>query len=147
MVLIILFRLPSTNFKLISNRLYYMHRASKIRNLGTHFFMHQITCLHTWLCISHFKHLKWLFMHECALMCTSPSTYYKDKVNVRSVPLSINPEPSLGIQTLFHKERNNRQVSCLPRTNQPDNFPSTMFESNEYGHSFPVFVGLRQQGS
>ena len=69
--------------------------------------------------------------------------YYKDKVNVRSISLTINPEPSLGIQTLFHKERNNRQVSCLPRTNQPDNFLSTMFQSNEYVWSFPAFVGLR----
>ena len=78
-------------------------------------------------------------------MCTSPCTYYKDKVNVRSIALTTNPESSLGIQTLFHKERNNRQVSCLPRTNQPDNFLSTMFESNEYGRLFPVFVGLRRE--
>ena len=120
--------------------------ASKISNLGTRFFVHLITCLCSGSCISHFVHLKQLFVHECTLTCTSPCTYYKDNVNIRSIPLTVNPEPSLGIQTLFHKERNNRQVSCLPRTNQPDNFPSTMFESNEYGRSFPVFVGLRQRG-
>ena len=59
---------------------------------------------------------------------------------------TINPEPSLGIQALFYKGRNNRQVSCLPRTKKPDNFLSTMFGSNEHGQSFPVFVGLRQRG-
>ena len=91
-------------------------------------------------------HLKQSFMPECTLTCISPCTYYKDKANVRSIPLTINLEPSLGIQTLFYRERNNRQVSCLPRTKQPDNFLSTMFESNEHGRSFPVFVGLRQRG-
>ena len=41
-------------------------------------------------------------------------------------------------RSLFHS-----QVSCLPRTKQPDNFLSTVFESNEHGTSFPVFAGLR----
>ena len=85
-------------------------------------------------------------MHACMLTWTSPCTHNKDMVNLRSIPLTINPEPSLGIQTSFHRERNNTQVSCLPRTKQPDNFPPTMFESNEHDRSFPVFVGLRQQG-
>ena len=66
------------------------------------------------------------------------------KVNLRSIPLTINPEPNLGIQTIFHRERNNRQVSCLPRTKQPGKFPSTVFDSSEHGRSFPVFAGLRQ---
>ena len=83
-------------------------------------------------------------MHEYTLTCISPCTYYKDKVNVRSIPLTINPEPSLAIQTLFYRERNNRWGSCLPRMKQPDNVLSTMFESNEHGRLFPVFVGLRQ---
>ena len=91
------------------------------------------------------SHAPEIVMHECMLMCTLPCTYCKDKVKVRSISLTINPEPSLGIQTLFCRERNNRQVPCLPRTKQPDNFPSTMFEGNEHGWSFPVFVGLRQQ--
>ena len=52
-----------------------------------------------------------------------------------------NPEPSLGIRTAFYRERNNRRVSCLPRTKQLDNFLSTVFDSNEHGQSFPVFVG------
>ena len=120
-------------------------RASKIRNLGTRIFVHLITCLRTRSCTLHFVLLKQSFVHACT-SCTSPCTYYKDKVNVRSIPLTINPEPSLGIQTLFYRERNNRQVSCLPRTKQPDNFLSTMFESNEHGRLFPVFVGLRQRG-
>ena len=118
----------------------------KIRNLGTRFFVHLITCLRTRSCTSHFVHLKQSFMHECTLTCISPCTYYKDKVNVKSIPLTINPEPSLDIQTLFYGKRNNRQVSCLPRTKQPDNFLSTMFESNEHGWSSPVFVSLRQRG-
>ena len=80
-----------------------------------------------------------------ALTCTSPCPYYKDKVKVRSIPLTINQEPSLGIQTLFYGAEIT-EVSCLPRANQPDNFLSTMFESNEHGWSFPVFIGLRQQG-
>ena len=62
------------------------------------------------------------------------------------MPLTINPEPSLGIQTVIYRERNNRRVSCLTRTKQPDNFPSSVFESNDHGRSFPVFVGLRQRG-
>ena len=52
----------------------------------------------------------------------------------------MNPEPSLGIQTVFHRERNNIWVSCQPRTKQPDNFLSTVLESNEHGLYFPVFV-------
>ena len=45
---------------------------------------------------------------------TRVCTYYKDRnileqrVNLRSTPLAINPEPSLGIQTDFYRERNNR---------------------------------------
>ena len=69
----------------------------------------------------------------------------EQKVNLRSIPLTMNPEPSLGIQTVFHRERNNIWVSCLPRTKQPDNFLSTVFESNEHGLYFPVFVDLRQK--
>ena len=63
-----------------------------------------------------------------------------------SLLLTINPEPSLGIQTVIYRERNNRQVFCLTRTKQLDNFPSSVFESSEHGWSFPVFVGLRQWG-
>ena len=66
------------------------------------------------------------------------------KLNLRSIPLTFNPEPSLGIQTVFYRETNNRQVSCLPRNNQPDKFLSSLFKSNEHGQSFPVFVGLRE---
>ena len=73
-------------------------------------------CAHNDMFAYTIVHLKQFFMHKCMLMCTSPCPYYKDKVNVRSIPLTINQEPSLGIQTSFHKERNNRQVSCLPRT-------------------------------
>ena len=62
-----------------------------------------------------------------------------------SLLLTINPEPSLGIQTVIYRERNNRQVFCLTRTKQLDNFPSSVFESSEHGWSFPVFVGLRQR--
>ena len=68
------------------------------------------------------------------------------QINIRFTPLAMNPEPGLGIQTVFYRETDNRWVSCIPRTNQPDNFPSTVFESNEHGWSFPVFVGLRQRG-
>ena len=54
-------------------------RASRIRNLGTLFFLHLITCLRTQLCTSHFVHLKKLFKHVCMLLkCTSLCTYYKD---------------------------------------------------------------------
>ena len=40
----------------------------------------------------------------------------------------------------------NRRVSCMPRSQQPDIFLSTVFESKEHGSSFAVFVGLRQRG-
>ena len=81
--------------------------TSKMRNLSTCFFVHLITCLRTRLYTSHFVHLKQLFMHECTLTCTSPCIYYKDEVNERSIPLSIDQEPSLGIQTFFYRERKN----------------------------------------
>ena len=42
-------------------------RASRVRNLGTRFFVHLITCLHTGLCISNFASLKYLFVHVCTL--------------------------------------------------------------------------------
>ena len=63
-----------------------------------------------------------------------------------SMLLTINPEASLGIQTVIYRERNNSQVFCLTRTKQPDNCPSSMFESNEHGRSFPVFVGFKTAG-
>ena len=65
------------------------------------------------------------------------------RVEGRLKVYKVNPEPSPGIQTVFYRERNNRQVSCLHRTKQSD-FPSTVFVSNEHGQSFPEFVGLRQ---
>ena len=42
-------------------------RTSRIRNLGTHFFVHRITCLRTRSCASHFAHLKQSFVHVCTL--------------------------------------------------------------------------------
>ena len=116
------------------------------------FFVHLITCFRTRSCNSHYVHLKQSFVHACTLICTSPCTYYQDRniseqaVNSRSIPLTINPQPSLGIQTVFYKERHNERVFCLPRTKQPDNSPSTVFESNEHGRSLPVFVSLKQRG-
>ena len=74
-----------------------------------------------------------------ALFCLFLRLLKAFSVSLRSIPLTINPEPSL----FFCSESNNRQVSCLPRTKQPDNFLSSVFESNEHGWSFPVFVGLR----
>ena len=82
-------------------------RASRIRNLSTSFFVRLITCLRTRSRTSHFVHLKQSFVNECTAMCTLPCAYYKyrnileQKVNVRSIPLTINPEPSMGIQTIF----------------------------------------------
>ena len=52
---------------------------ARIRNLGTLFFVHLITCLRTLSRTSHFVHLKWSFGHASALMCTSPCTYYKHR--------------------------------------------------------------------
>ena len=103
-------------------------KASRIKNLVTRFFVYLITCLRSRSCISHFVHLKQSFVHASTLTCNTSCTYYKEKnileqsINLRSIPLTINPEPSLGIQTIFYRERNNRQVSCLPITKQPHNF-------------------------
>ena len=62
-----------------------------------------------------------------------------------SIPLTINSEPSLGIQAVFIVEKQ-LQTSALSKQNQkPDNFLSTFFESIENSNFFPVFVGLKQQ--
>ena len=63
-----------------------------------------------------------------------------------SISLTINTQPGSGIQIVFYWERNNRQLSCLPRTKQPENFPSTVLESNECSQLFPLFIGSRQWG-
>ena len=47
-----------------------------------------------------------------------------------------------GIQAIFYREKK-IEKSLLSKKNQKgDNFPSTVFESNEHGWSFPVFAGL-----
>ena len=123
-------------------------RAPRIRNLGTCFFVHLITFFHTRSCTSNFMHFKQLFLYACTLMCTSLCTQYKNgnilewKVNLRSIPLTINPEPSLDIQTIYYRERKNRRVSCPHRAKQPGNFPSTMFESIEHDWSFLMLTFL-----
>ena len=127
-------------------------RASRIRDLGTHFFVHLMTCLHTRLCTSQFVYLMVSFGHTCTLTCTSPCINYKDKnvfeqkVNLRVIPLTINSEPSLGIKTVFLQRKKQQKGLFLARTKQPDNFQSTVFESKEHGWSIAVFFGLRQQG-
>ena len=51
------------------------------------------------------------------------------------------------VYSLFFIEKKQLQTSLLSKQNQKrDNFPSTVFESNEHGLSFPVFVGLIQRG-
>ena len=77
----------------------------------------------------------------CTLACTSPCTFYKDrniegKLKVYSthhLDFALHSRTNLGIKTIFYIERNNKQVSYLNRTKQPDNFPSTLFDSNENG--------------
>ena len=77
----------------------------------------------------------------CTLTCTSPCTFYKDrniegKLKVYSthhLDFALHSRTNLGIKTIFYIERNNKQVSYLNRTQQPDNFPSTLFDSNENG--------------
>ena len=124
-------------------------RASRITKLGTYFFVNQIVCLRTRIGHLTFRALQIVvcarvYANVCLAMLLL--NILGQKVNLRYISLTINPEPTLGIQTVFYGEINNRQVSCLPRTKQPDNFPSTMFKSNEHGWSFPWFVGLRQRG-
>ena len=58
-------------------------------------------------------------------MCAVPCAYYKyrnileQKVNVRSIPPTINPEPSMGIQTIFiEKETTDRSLLYLEPNNQ-----------------------------
>ena len=125
-----------------------LFRASRIRNLSTRFFMHLITCLRTRLCTFHFVHLKQSFLHACTLMSTSPCIYYKDR-NILKQKLNLVLFHSPSTQNLvwvsrlfFYRRRNNRRVCCLPRTKQPDNVLSNVFESSEHGSSFPVAVRL-----
>ena len=111
-------------------------RASRIRNLGTHFFEHLITCLCTRSCTSHFVHLKQSFVDVWMLTCT----YYKDKnileyrINLRS----IKHQPRswvYRVYRLFFVEQKQLQTCLLFKQNQkPDNFQLTLFESK----SFPV---------
>ena len=109
-------------------RTHVQSRLQELKILLNVFFVYLITCLRSRSCISHFVHLKQSFVHVSTLTCNSSCTYYKEKnilelsINLRSIPLTINPEPSLGIQTIFYRERNNRQVSCLPIPKQPHNF-------------------------
>ena len=49
-------------------------RASRIRNLGTRFFVHLITCLLTRSYTFYFMHLKQLFVQVYTLTCTLPHT-------------------------------------------------------------------------
>ena len=121
----------NVNFEHISQR------ALTIRNLGTHFFVNLITCLHTQSCTSHFVHLKQSFMHQCMLMCTLPCTYYKAKVNVRSIPLTINQnlvwvsrfsfiEKEITDSSLVYLEPNNQTTFCklcLKAMNTVDHSP------------------------
>ena len=123
-------------------------RASKIRNLSAAFSVHLITCLCTRSCTSYFLHLKQLFVHACTLTCTSQCTYYKDRnileqnVNLRSIPLTINPEPSMSIQTFFI-EKETTDGSLIYR--EPNNQLKATSMVNEHGRSFPVLVDLRQR--
>ena len=83
------------------------------------FFQVPKTCFHTRSCTSHFVHFKQSFVPTCMLTCTSPCTYYKDQVNVRSIPLTINPEPRLYFiekeitdRSLVYLEPNNQTTFC-----------------------------------
>ena len=86
------------------------YRASRIRNLGTHFFVHLITFLRTWPCTSN-SHLCMLYTNlYLAMHLLQRGKYFRAEVNLRSIHLTINPEPSLGIQTVSYRERNNRHI-------------------------------------
>ena len=117
-------------------------RASRIRNFGTRFF-----CAPNNMFVYTIKHLTFRApqVGVGTLPCTSPCTYYKDKnilqqkVNLRSIPLTINREPSLGIQTFLQGKV--PQKCLLSTQNQ-----TTVFEINDHSWSFSLFVGSRQQG-
>ena len=65
------------NFAIFTGK--HLCRTSRIRNLGTRFFVYLITCLRTRSCASHFVHLKQSFLHTCTLTCTTPCTYNRDR--------------------------------------------------------------------
>ena len=124
-------------------------RASRIRNLGTRFFVHLISYLRTRSCTSHFVHLKQSFVDAWTLTCT----YYRDnileyKINLSKV-YSANHQRRTWVYRvyrLFFIKKKPLQTCVLSKQNQrPDNFLSTVFESNEHGLSFTVFVALRQR--
>ena len=92
----------------VRNKNYFLYRASRIRNLATHFFMHLIACLHTQSCTSHFLHLKQSFMHMCTL------NILEQKVNLRSISLTIKPEPFLGIQCFLYMRRSFQERHPIP---------------------------------
>ena len=65
-------------------------RASRIINLGTCFFVHLITCLHTHSFVDGCVDAK---VHLAVLLLQRQKYFREYKVSLRSIPLTINPEP------------------------------------------------------
>ena len=79
--------------------------------------------------------------HMCEPCCapTTKQKYFRVEGKLEIYSTHHQPSTQSGCPNCFYRERNNRRVSCLPRTKQPDKFLSTVFESNEHGWSFPIF--------
>ena len=111
------------------------------------FFMHLIICLHTRSCTSHFVHLKQSFVNTCvnlAVHLLQNRNILEQKVNLRSIPLTINLQPSLAVQIVFTGKETTDGSLVYPGPNSQTSFCQLCLKAmNMVGPS--QFFGLRQQ--
>ena len=81
------------------------------------FFVNLITCLRTRSCTSNSRLCTCVCQRLPRCAPTTKTNILEQKVNLMSIPFTISPEPSLGIQAVFYRKRKNTQVSC-PKLNQ-----------------------------
>ena len=119
-----LFLVHCRSFQVVSRFYQYLFRASRIRNLGTHFFLHLITCLRTWSCTSHFVHLKYSIVHACMLMCTylvmhilQRQKYFRVEGKLQAYSTHHPPRTQSGYSDCF-SQRRKQQAGLLSTQNQ-----------------------------
>ena len=132
-------------------RTHVQSRLQELKILLNVFFVYLITCLRSRSCIPHFVHLKQSFVHVSTLTCNSSCTYYKEKKHFRvEHKLKVysthhQPRTQSGYPDYFLQRKKQQTGLLSTHTQTTTQLLSTVFESNEHGRSFQVFVGLRQR--